>query len=129
MNINLIGISLRLNKRAQINAWLAIRSKAHDFPFVSVRGKAKKFREARVKKSERVRPVDGFHVFEAAVATSPDRSGFPGPASIHNDDCRIVEAGIRIGAQGMGEMVINKTKARFATGELLRKALRSASLV
>src|ERR1700676_695519 len=92
INMNLVGIVFRFNKRAQIYAWLAIRSKTHDFPFVSVRGKAKKFRAARVKKSERVRPVDGFYVFEAAVAASPDRSGFPGPASIHNDDRGIVEA-------------------------------------
>src|ERR1700676_212528 len=129
MYMNLVGTGLWFNEDAQIDAWVAIRRKAHDFPFVGIRSKAKKFREARVKKPERVRPVDGFHVLQAPLAASPDRSGFPGAASVHDDNCGFIEAGIRIGAQRMSEMMIDKAKACFAARELLRKALRPAFLV
>ena len=52
----------RLNR--EINAGLAVRSEAHDFPFVAVGNEAKKSSELRVKEAERIGPVEREDVIE-----------------------------------------------------------------
>ncbi len=59
----------------------------------------------------------------------PNRSCFPGTASIYNDDGGIIESRIRIRTEGMRKVMIDKTKAWATARKISRKLLGSAPLV
>ena len=113
MRIHAVRIVVRDDEIAQIDSRLAVRREAHHFPFVAVRSEAEIVRELRVEKAERIRPGNGPDVFEAAVVAAPERSGFPRAAPIENENGGIVESRKRVGADGVGEMMVHETKARL----------------
>ena len=117
VRINAIRIVVRDDEIAKADSRLAVRREAHDFPFVAVRSEAEIVRELRVEKAERIGPRDRPDMFEAAIAATPERGGFPGAASIEDEDCGIVETGKSICADGVGEMMVHETKARLRAGE------------
>ena len=92
MRIHAIRIVVRDDEIAQIDSRLAVRREAHDFPFVAVRSEAEIVRELRVEKAERIGPRNRPDMFEAAIAAAPERGGFPGAASIEDEDGGIIEA-------------------------------------
>ena len=83
----------------------------------------------RVEEAQRVRPIDSQDMLDTALAASPDGGGFPGAASIHHNNRRIVKARVGIGAERVRKMVIDETKPRPGGPELLRKWFCTATLV
>ena len=59
----------------------------------------------------------------------PDGGGFPRAATVHHDDGGIVKAGIGVGAEGVGQVMIHKAKPRFCGAELARERICATILV
>ena len=85
--------------------------------------------KTRVEQAERIGPIDGEDRVDAPLAAMPDGSGFPCAAAVHHDDGGIVKAGIGIGAERVGQMVIHKAESRLGGTELAREGIRAAILV
>lgn len=109
--VRLVRRSTKIEERAEVDARLSVWRKAHDFPLVGVGDEAEEGGERGVEESERIGPVDGEDGINATVCAMPNGSGFPCAAAIHDDDGGIVKTGIGIGAEGVGEMMIDETKA------------------
>ncbi len=129
MRIHAVRIVVRHDEIAQIDSRFAVRCEAHDFPFVAVRSETEIVRKLRVKKAERIGPGNGPDVFEASIAAAPERGGFPRAASIENEDGGIIEARKRVGADGVGEMMVHETEARLGAGKHLAETVLAAALV
>src|SRR5215831_15207979 len=100
--MNAIGTGLQADERRQINSRLAVRGEPHHFPFIAVRLKPEVLREAAVKKSNRVGKRNRQQMFEPAVASVPNRSSFPRPATIHYRHGSFVKPRIGVRTDGMG---------------------------
>ena len=129
IRVDLVGRRFGLKERAEIHAGFTVGSEAHDFPLVGVGSEAEEFGEAGIEEAEGIGPVDGLEMLDAAFAAAPDGGGFPGAAAVHDDDGGIVKAGVGIGADGVGEMMIHETELRLGRAKLTRKAPRAAALV
>ncbi len=127
--MNAIGRCLQINEGRQVGARLPVRSETHDLPFIAVGLKPEKLSETAVKESDGVRKGNRQEVFEPAVAPVPKGRGFPGAAPVHHGHGSFVEAGIRVRANGMGEVMVHEAHFRPRGPELLREFLRSALLV
>ena len=68
-------------------------------------------------------------MLDATFTSAPDGSGFPGAAAVHDNDRRIVKTGIRVGTDGVGEVMIHEAERRLVGAESLGKPLRAAALV
>ncbi len=129
MRIHAIRIVVRHDEFAEVDSRLAVGREAHDFPFVAIRSEAEIMRELRVEKAERIGPRNRPDMFETAVASAPERSGFPSAASIEDQDGSIIESRKSISADGMGEMMVHETKARLRAGKHLAETIFAAALV
>src|SRR5215813_373833 len=127
--MNARRICIHINELAEIDSRFTIGCEAHHFPFVGIRSESEKLREAGIKKSKRIRPIDGLDVIEPPISPMPNRSGFPCAAPVHYHDCRIIEAGVAVRAQRMGEMMIHKAHACLAGAKQAPKGCRSRLLV
>ena len=129
MGIHAVGIVVRDYEIAQVDSGLAVGREAHDLPFVAVRSEAEVVGELRVKKAERIGPRNGPEMFEAAIAAAPERGGFPGAASIEDEDGGVIEPREGVSADGVGEMMIHETKARLRVRKHLAETIFAAALV
>ena len=89
---NLVRIIVGDNEVTQIDTGLPVRSKAHHFPLIAVGLKTEVLSELRVEKTERIRPGNRPHVFEAAIAPMPEGRRFPRAASIEDEHGGIVKS-------------------------------------
>jgi hypothetical protein len=68
-------------------------------------------------------------MIEVSVVAVPDRAGFPGATTIHHHHGGFVHSGIRVGADGVGQMVIHKALLRARLAEVMLEAVESAVLM
>jgi len=127
--VDLVGGRFGLKERAEIHSGFTVGSEAHDFPLVGIGSEAEEFGEAGIEEAKGIGPVDGLQMLDAAFAAMPDGGGFPGAASVHDNDGSIVKAGAGVGADGVGEMMVHKTELRLGRAKLPGKAPRAAALV
>src|SRR6202030_2266803 len=68
-------------------------------------------------------------MLEPPVLPVPNRSSFPGAATIHDHHGRVFKSGITVSADGMCKMMIHVTHARFYVSKLIGEAFCAALLV
>ncbi len=127
--VNAVRRRLQIDEGRQIHARLPVRCEAHDFPFVAVGLKAEKLRKCTVKMSHGIRKRNHEHRAEPAVAPVPDCRRLPRAAAVHHHDGGFVKPRVRISADGVRQVVVDKPHFRFCRPELLREFLRSALLM
>src|SRR6266849_2717519 len=118
-----------MNEFAQVHARLAVGREAHHFPFIAIFLKAEKLRKFRVEEAEGVGPRNREDMVQAAIGAMPDGSCFPCAAAVHDENSGVIKSGIGVGAESVGEEVINEADARPGRAELLREAFGTAVLV
>src|SRR5204862_6697414 len=99
------------------------------FPLVTIALKTKKLGKFAVEMSQGIGKGNHEHGVEPAVVALPDGRRFPRAAAVHHHNSSILKSRVRIGADGMRKVMINKPHSRFCRPELLREFLRSAFLV
>ncbi len=88
--MNSVRIDERIDKIAQINARLTVRSESHDFPLVGIRNETEKSRELGIEQTQRIGPIDRLDVFDAAISRLarwkwlPTRRGHPSRQWLHH---------------------------------------------
>src|SRR5215470_2847499 len=101
------------DETTQVDPRPPIGREAHDFPLVLEFLKSQPPRKLGIKQTNRIRPPDHLNESELAPFTMPDRGRLPGTSPVDHHHSRLVEPGNRIGAQGVGIMVVDSLEAVF----------------
>src|SRR6266852_5634090 len=110
-------------------ARFAVGRQPHHFPLITIGLKTEKLSKCAIEISHRIRKRNHQHRVEPAVVPVPDSRRFPRSAAVHDHDGGFVKSRVRIGANSVRQVMIDKSHFRFRWPELLHEFLRSAFLM